>query len=337
VGPYGGYGCAVLSAMNGMWHAAATGDVGEVERLVAQDPGLLNALYGPRGKTPLKIASMKGHVEVVRCLLEKGAAINHREPGDTVFWCACYKGRLPVVRLLMERGADTTLFSRGGVTPLIAASGGGHLEVVRVLLGHPDARTTLNVPDDDGKTGVEGLLPRSLGSRAGASLERGRPHDRRSLRHHPHGRCQERVLLYRRCPPGVRGCAGGEVLSFFCPPPSANQFMSAEASGVVTVMVAGGGASLPAVEGPAAGRCGCELRGAGVGGRDRRRGQAPACGGSAGGAEGSNGGRGQGGAAGRDGGGGEGGEEGRTRAALLDRAVHSLKPGVFEELMEMMG
>jgi hypothetical protein len=32
-----------------------------------------------------------------------------------------------------------------------------------------------------------------------------------------------------------------------------------------------------------------------------------------------------------------GGEEGRTRAALLEHAVHSLKPGVFEELMEMMG
>jgi hypothetical protein len=32
-----------------------------------------------------------------------------------------------------------------------------------------------------------------------------------------------------------------------------------------------------------------------------------------------------------------GGEEGRTRAALLEHAVQSLKPGVFEELMEMMG
>jgi hypothetical protein len=31
------------------------------------------------------------------------------------------------------------------------------------------------------------------------------------------------------------------------------------------------------------------------------------------------------------------GEEGRKRAALLDHAIHSLKPGVFEELMEMMG
>jgi hypothetical protein len=31
------------------------------------------------------------------------------------------------------------------------------------------------------------------------------------------------------------------------------------------------------------------------------------------------------------------GEEGRTRAALLDYAVQSLKPKVFEELMEMMG
>jgi hypothetical protein len=31
------------------------------------------------------------------------------------------------------------------------------------------------------------------------------------------------------------------------------------------------------------------------------------------------------------------GELGTERAAVLDYAVHSLKPGVFEELMEMMG
>jgi hypothetical protein len=32
-----------------------------------------------------------------------------------------------------------------------------------------------------------------------------------------------------------------------------------------------------------------------------------------------------------------GGGGGKERAALLEHAVHSLKPGVFEELMEMMG
>jgi hypothetical protein len=32
-----------------------------------------------------------------------------------------------------------------------------------------------------------------------------------------------------------------------------------------------------------------------------------------------------------------GGAEGRTRAAVLTHAVQSRKPGVFEELMEMMG
>jgi hypothetical protein len=31
------------------------------------------------------------------------------------------------------------------------------------------------------------------------------------------------------------------------------------------------------------------------------------------------------------------GKEGRTRAALLEHAVRSLKPGVFEDLMELMG
>jgi hypothetical protein len=94
------------------------------------------------------------------------------------------------------------------------------------------------------------------------------------------------------------------------------------------------------VEGPTGVRCGWELRGrAGDGGEDARRCQASSRRGGAGGAEGACGGRGQWGAAGRDGGGDarRGGGEERKGAVLLDWAVHSLKPGVFEELMEMMG
>jgi hypothetical protein len=61
--------------MVNIWHAARAGDVGEVERLVGQDPGLLNARDGI-GFTPLMLASRRGHVGVVRFLLDKGAAVN---------------------------------------------------------------------------------------------------------------------------------------------------------------------------------------------------------------------------------------------------------------------
>jgi hypothetical protein len=44
------------SAVGDTWRAASTGDLAEVERLVGQDPGLLDA--GERtGQTPLMLAS----------------------------------------------------------------------------------------------------------------------------------------------------------------------------------------------------------------------------------------------------------------------------------------
>jgi hypothetical protein len=48
-------------------------------------------------------------------------------------------GHAPVVRLLVERGADPTITGILGATPLNEACSGGHLEVVRSLLGHPRA------------------------------------------------------------------------------------------------------------------------------------------------------------------------------------------------------
>jgi ankyrin repeat protein len=64
--------------MASIWGAINAGDAGEAERLVGEDPGLLDARISD-GFTPLMLASMKGHVEVVRCLLDHGAAMNERD------------------------------------------------------------------------------------------------------------------------------------------------------------------------------------------------------------------------------------------------------------------
>jgi uncharacterized protein len=137
----------------GIWKAANDGHINEVERLVGQEPGLLDTKDGVYGYTPLMFASWKGHVGVVRWLLDKGAATDElSEHGLTALWLASSYGHTPVVSLLLERGADPTLAAGFGSVPLMA--GCSHLEVVRVLLGHPDAKAAINRRGLDGQTAL---------------------------------------------------------------------------------------------------------------------------------------------------------------------------------------
>jgi hypothetical protein len=169
----GARGCAGSHAMQAIWDAAVNGDVGEMERLLEQDPGMLDSRDGHTW-TPLVIASSKGHVGVVRVVLDKGAAINQRDPvGSTALFYACCGGRTPVVRLLLERGADPTIARQGGPTPLVIASQNGHLEVVRLLLGHASAKTAINDRDAEGKTALWLACYRGRGGVVRALLENG--------------------------------------------------------------------------------------------------------------------------------------------------------------------
>jgi ankyrin repeat protein len=138
--------------MGTIWDAADAGDVGEVKRLVGQDPGLLDAKNG-RGWTPLISASARGRVEAVRWLVDQGAAINEGDnDGCTALLEACREGRLPVVKVLLEKGADPTITMSSGSFPLMIASSLGHLQVVRLLLGHPSANTMINHRTSGGGT-----------------------------------------------------------------------------------------------------------------------------------------------------------------------------------------
>jgi hypothetical protein len=281
--------------------AAGMGNMDEVERLVGQHPGLLNSRE-EHGFTPLMLASTHGHLDVVRWLLDHGAAINERpDDGRTALYLACSKSQSPVVRLLLERGADPTLPDHKGWTPLISACAGGHLELVRWLLGHPSAKATIKAREENGGTalwvvcayGRVGVVRALLESGADptiATVEGSTPMAVAKLdAHYPEGATAE----------GRRECVAALEVSFrllLFLPRHLFPLTSWLICGVFVVVgiVAGCGAGLPAMEGPAGGGCGCELRGAAGGGtEDEGRGQASARGGSAGGAEGSCGGRGR--------------------------------------------
>jgi ankyrin repeat protein len=95
------------------WAAASTGDLDEMERLAGQDPGLVNAKE-VHGFTPLMLASLKGQVEVVRWLIDRGAVINELNSiSQSALYISCFEGHTSLVRFLVERGATPASSMRG--------------------------------------------------------------------------------------------------------------------------------------------------------------------------------------------------------------------------------
>ena len=82
--------------------AAFTGDLALCRQLIAKD-----ADVNKPGWAPLHYASTKGHVEVIRLLLEEHAYIDASSPnGSTPLMMAAMYGTPAAVKLLLEAGAD---------------------------------------------------------------------------------------------------------------------------------------------------------------------------------------------------------------------------------------
>ncbi|CAE7943955.1 ANKRD50, partial [Symbiodinium sp. KB8] len=142
--------------------AALNGFASEVEEMLhlPQNPDTTD-VHGrnDNGITALIMASQRGHMEIVRMLLDTGAGENLlSNNGVTALMAASHIGHMEIVRMLLDTGAEENLVSNNGVTALMAASRYGHVEIVRMLL---DAGAEANL---EAYNGVSALI---LASRYG--------------------------------------------------------------------------------------------------------------------------------------------------------------------------
>ncbi len=112
--------------------AAAHGHLGMV-KFLHDDQGFSASVESRLG-SPLRNASLIGHVPIVRTLLDWGEDIDGCGERGSALQAAASRGHEHAVRFLVAEGADVNLVGQPWGTALQAAAFGGHLDVVRVLL-----------------------------------------------------------------------------------------------------------------------------------------------------------------------------------------------------------
>ena len=91
-----------------IYGAVYLGELDEVKRLVAEDPGCVNRI-NERGYGALHMACSRGHAKVVAYLLDEGASpyLRTRPPyrkySRTTLEIACRAGHVDVVEVLLQK------------------------------------------------------------------------------------------------------------------------------------------------------------------------------------------------------------------------------------------
>lgn len=107
------------------------------------------------GDTALMLASFKGHLDMVRLLVARGAEIQH--PGWAPLHYAAFEGKANVIRFLLENGADKNALAPNGYSPLMLAVLNKHLAAAHALLF---ADVEVNLRGPKGETALGIALPK---------------------------------------------------------------------------------------------------------------------------------------------------------------------------------
>ncbi len=118
------------------------------------------------GVSPLQCASLCGHSNIVKILLEHGADVNYADTaGNTALHRAVKNEDIQTVGILLEAGADVNCANKHGETPLHTAVFDENVQCITALL---NAGADINKTDNDGKTPLRVAAGRNL--KMGAAL-----------------------------------------------------------------------------------------------------------------------------------------------------------------------
>jgi ankyrin repeat protein len=84
--------------------------------------------------SPLYLAAIEGHVEMVHLLLAKGATVDAESHGWSPLVAAASRGHLDAAKVLLANGAKVDAYSTTHWSPLLAAASHGCVEMVKFLL-----------------------------------------------------------------------------------------------------------------------------------------------------------------------------------------------------------
>jgi peptidoglycan/LPS O-acetylase OafA/YrhL len=141
--------------------------------------GDINAVDLKIGATPLSWAAMRGDVDVVRLLIERGVNVNCRNrDGSSPLLSAAFLGRPDVVKILMSSGADVSVRNDQGTSALEATKvpadfTRGLAELIGIPLGPEEELVS-------GRAEAARLLDEAIRS-SGAALSPGRESPRGGL------------------------------------------------------------------------------------------------------------------------------------------------------------
>jgi ankyrin repeat protein len=130
--------------------AASVGDVDRARELLDEDPSLANRVseyvtYYVGSGAPLKNAAARGHLEVVKLLLERGADPNLPEEGIAphghALYSAVYNGHHEIARLLLEHGAYPSPPVESSADALSIAIRNGDSRMVELLCSYGSSRS----------------------------------------------------------------------------------------------------------------------------------------------------------------------------------------------------
>jgi ankyrin repeat protein len=176
-----------LSSLVSAWYtknvkieiAAQNGDLGQIKELLRAKPALVSSRYYLSGGTPLHVAALRDHKDVVAFLLANGADINAKDNfGMTPLHYAAINGHEDVTELLLANKAEVNVHDAAalgdlhklkaliqanpalvsskddmGATPLYWAAWAGRMDAAKFLLSN---EAEINARNKGGQTPLTG-------------------------------------------------------------------------------------------------------------------------------------------------------------------------------------